>query len=394
MYSNVDEVKDYKITQLLPIELPVCQADASCNLCLASDLDLKIHERYKHKKVYDLTSDQIENLTTLSQSRNVDRQKMINNVRGRILEILPDSNIGIIQLPQHENQYINVLFDLSAVVMPEKQSTLVESVRVGDPVLVNCVEMDLDPKNVGYSANINYYASCVTIGDEDEHSGMPRSYESLLLEKSDTITEACKLSLAALKVQLELCADGRPTPLFHTFPDKIENEVCFVVMKNQSCLLLKSLSTNCYAIQVLESMLITANSLETSSETFEVGQTVIVNGLLMDPALPTQYLVTGCWIMNERPAIAREQLALNAVVMYQSLVKSFCMEPEIFPLLDLSNVVVPEQFGTIGFDDIAADSTLTDDLADNSMSVDAPSQNNDDLADEGPIPFKRIKLGF
>ena len=396
MYRNIDESKDFRICSLLPLKPPICTTD-SCQTCLATDLDLKIHDRYKHKKVQEFSSDEIENLNTLSQARNLEMVTDMKNVRGRILELLPgDGNIGLIQLPQSDQQYINVLFDISTLVMPDKKETLVESVCVGYPVLINCVQME--PKSPGYSANINYYASCVTIGDEDEHSAMPKTYERMFESMRRTITEAQKLSQAALKVQLQLHADGRPTPLFHTFADTLENEACVVVMKNQSCMLVKSLNSNMHAVQVLESMLITENNHETSTETFEVGQTLFVNGLLVDPNLPTQYLVTGCWTNNHMPVIPREKLALKAVVMFQSIVKSYCMEPDLIPFLDMSTLLIPGEYSSMGLDDIAADDTgditALGDIAaagNNGAAVDNSIAAENDNEDD-PIPFKRIKL--
>ena len=391
MHRNIDENKDQTILNSLPVIAPVC---SSCKACFASQLDLSIHERHQHKKETEFTADQVENLKSLSQSRNLTLKPSIMSARGRVLQVFPDSNLGILQSPQEDNQYINVLFDLSRLKMPKTKRTLAESVRVGYPVLVNCVAMEPND-TAGYSANLYYYASAVTIGDEDEHSLMPVSFHSL--RDSIGITafeEAQKLSRNVLGVQLEQCAQGLQTPLLHTFPDALENEAGLVVLKNQSCVLIKILSSGAYAIQILENVLVTETSHDTSSETFEVGQSVIINGLLVDPSLPTQYLATGCWISFPRESIQREMLTLAIVDMFHTVVKSFCMEPDMFAMLDFSNIVIPGDFGGgLGFDDIAAGSDIA--LASHDdIGIADDTTSPEEKVPEEPLGFKKIKLGF
>merc|ERR1719383_1297696 len=99
--------------------------------------------------------------------------------------------------------------------------------------------------------------------------------------------------------------------------------------------------------------------MEVSGETFEVGDSLYLNALLMDPGQPTQYLITGCWSGLQRPWIERTKLTRGTIDMFHNLAASYCWDPTVYSIMDLSNILVPTA-GGIGFDDIAADA---DDIA-------------------------------
>ena len=164
-------------------------------------------------------------------------------------------------------------------------------------------------------------------------------------------------------------------------------------MKNQSVLLVKLQKDNMYAIQILESVILSDNnSVSAGEETFEVGDNIEINALLMDPAKPTQYLITGCWCTTSpRSNISRSSLSYDAANMFHALAASYCMEPSTFPELDMSSILVPTSDG-LGFDDIAADmSDLTEDIdADDPMPQESAIAADED--DGSFIPFKKIKL--
>ena len=376
MQRFVDEEKDKLIENVIPVKAPVCD---SCPEYFCCESDLKIHDRYSHKKDNGFNADQIENLKALSQSRNLSLKPFLDRVYGRILQILPSGEFGIIQVSEENDRYINVLFDLSRLEMPNKRSSLAESVVPGYPVLLTAVQME--PPVPGYSENIPYYASAVTIGDEDEHSGLLMQFSTLRTSLGSALAEGQGLSRAAIAVQLDMLAQGLPTPLFHTLKDQVEFGTGIVVMKNQSVLLVRLQQDHCYALQILESVLLTDTENESSGETFEVGDSLHLNCVLMNPAHPTQYLITGCWSSEPRPSIPRSSLTLRAVDMYRTLAASYCRDPGSCSVLEMSSVLVPSASG-VGFDDIAADG---DDIC---GSVD---DIEDDLAAE-PAPFKPIMI--
>ena len=295
--------------------------------------------------------------------------------------MLPSRGYGIAQVPRNGNQFLNVLFDITRLEMRRKQDTLAESVGPGYPVLLNAAE--IEPRVPGYTENIAYYASAVTFGDEDEHNGFPVDYSTLKLGGETTLEEGQKLSRAALAVQLDLCAKGEPTPLFHTFSDMLDAGTGTVVMKNQSVMLVKLEQDRAFALQILESVMLTEHQDECSNETFEVGDRLRVNAVLMNPALPTQYVVTGSWAaLGARPSIPREELNVTAIDMFSSLAVAYCGDPASYAVPDVivpagDDVLIPAGFddvlipgglddlvvpvaGGLGFDDIAAD--MTDDI--------------------------------
>ena len=243
--------------------------------------------------------------------------------------------------------------------------------------------VEMAPEVPGYSENIPYYATAVTIGDEDDHNSNPVLFSTLRSEIGSTILEGQNISRAALSVQLEDCANGKPTPIFHTFPHVIEFGTGIVIMKNQSVLLIKMQQDRCYALQILESVFLTENEYESSVETCEVGDSLHVNAVLLNPRNAAQYLVTGCWSTQPRPTVNPSKLSLKAVDMYQTLALSFCSDPSSCPLLDMSSVLVPSEFG-VGFEDIAEDIGAEDgsSLADPEISA----------LESSPAPFFRIKI--
>jgi len=383
-----DENKDARILKQLPIKAPVCP---TCKLRLSSQLDLKIHEKNEHKKEISFTADQIENLKVVSQSRNLTLSPTIIKAEGRVLQTLPASNFGLIQVPKEDNQYINVLYDLTRLDMSGKASSLSKSVMPGYPVLVTAVM--IEPQEPGISQNIPYYATAVTKGNDDDHNEWPIPFSTLKTELGSTMTEALRLSKAALAVQLESFSSGVTAPLFHFFPDQLVHAGGIVLMKNQSVLLVKLPKDDVYAIQILESVILSdSNPVSAGEETFEVGDNIEINALLMDPAKPTQYLITGCWCTTSpRSTISRSSLSHDAANMFHSLAVAYCMEPSTYPELDMSSILVPTSDG-LGFDDIAADmSDLTEDI-----DVDDPMPQEPAIAadeDDGSfIPFKKIKL--
>ena len=386
-----DETKDVSILKLLPVKAPVCP---TCKLCLASESDLKVHEKDKHKKEMTFTPDQVENLKVVSQARNLILSPTINKTEGRILQTLPASNVGLIQVAKEDNQYINVLFDLNRLEMRNKSSTLADTVLPGYHVYLTAVQ--IEPSDPGFSENIPYYASAVTIGNEDDHDDWPRPFSTLKTELGSTLSEAQRVCKAALAVQLDRFSKGTPTPLFHTFPEQIEAGAGIVVMKNQSVLLVKLQQENCFALQILESILLTKRGSDSSGEeTFEIGESIEVNALMMDPQNPTQYLITGSWsLAKPRSPIARSSLSLAVVDMFHSLAVAYCRDPPPPPVIDLSNVIVPMSDG-FGFDDIAADITDIGEggIADSDIVGDDISSNSIGAEDSSDIiPFKRIKL--
>ena len=358
---------------------------------------MQVHERKTHKKELAWSCDQVANLKTLSQSRNLSARPQLTSARGRILQVLPSRGYGIVQVVRDANQYFNVLFDLPRLNMPQKRDTLADSVSPGYPVIVNAAQ--IEPQVPGLTENLTYYASAVTIGDEEDHEGFPVDYATLKLGGETTLEEGQRLGRAALTVQLDLCAKGEPTPLFHTLANCVEAADGVVVMKNSSLILVKLVQQErAFAVQALESVLLTRDGGECSSETFEVGNQVRVNAVLMDPSLPTQYLVTGSWTGPlARAPINPDQITLAAVDMYSSLAIAYCMDPTSFPVMeevsaglgfviphDLDELVVPSaQDGGIGFDDIAA--ADDDDIADHDdMAVDDNGIGDNDIVMKEP----------
>ena len=383
LQRNVDENKEANIQKVLPVQSPVCE---TCDQVFVDEVDQRIHVKSFHKKDHEFTSDQIENLKALSQSRNLDLEPSLNYVWGRILQVLPASEFAIVQVPRADNQYINVLFDKSRLKMPNSRHCLEDSVVPGYPALINAVRME--PTIPGYSENIPYYASAVTIGDEDDHNAMPFEFSTLKTELGSTLAEAQSLSKASLAIQLDMYSKGKAVSMFHTFPDEIEFGTGTVVMKNQSVLLVRLQQENCYALLILESILLSQDVGEGSGDTFEVGDCLHLNALLMNPASPVQYLITGCWNNNPRPTVARSSLHLTAIDMFQTLSASYCQDPASYGILDMSNVLVPTSYGGIGFDDIAAD--IGED--DGGIAEPTAAAADDDLVTD-PVPFKKIKLG-
>merc|ERR1711962_61107 len=379
LQRNVDENKEANIKQVLPVQSPVCE---SCDHFFVDEIDQKIHEKSFHKKDLGFSSDQIENLKALSQSRNLDLEPSLNYVWGRILQILPASEFGIVQVARADNQYINVLFDKSRLKIQETRHRLEDTLVPGYPALINAVRME--PSLPGYSENIPYYASAVTIGDEDDHNAMPYEFSTLKTELGSTLAEAQSLSKASLAIQLDMYSKGKAASMFHTFPDEIEFGTGTVVMKNQSVLLVRLQQENCYALLILESILLSRDVGESSEDTFEVGDCLHINALLMNPASPVQYLITGCWNNNPRATVPRSSLHLTAIDMFKTLSASYCQDPASYSILDMSNVLVPTSYGGIGFDDIAADIGEDDGgIADTSAAI----------VEDDPVPFKKIKLG-
>jgi len=297
----------------------------------------------------------VSNLKTLSQCRNLTIKPFLNRAAGRILEVLPGKEFAIVQVPDDgDKQFLNVLFDLNRLRMKNKQNSMKNSVMPGYPVLVNAAQ--IEPAVPGYTDNIPYYASAVTIDDPDEHDSQLVSFSALQTDSSVAISEGLKLSKAALSVQLDLCAKGEITPLFHSLADTINFGTGIVVMKNQSVLLVKLLHQreSCYALQILESVLLTQDD-ESLSESFEVGETLRLNAVLVHPGHSTQYLITTSWSADvERAIIPRSDLKLLAFDMFHTLAASYCHEPGVISLIDESSFVVPTAHG-IGFDDIVED---------------------------------------
>ena len=77
---------------------------------------------------------------------------------------------------------------------------------------------------------------------------MTTSFASLQTMSTATIKEAQKLSKDSMLIQLDMFANGEATPLFHSFADTLQSESCLVVMKNQSCVLFKSLRYSSFYI--------------------------------------------------------------------------------------------------------------------------------------------------
>jgi hypothetical protein len=381
----------------VPEKPPYC---TQCDEAFLSNSDLKTHDKRQHRTDHGLTTDQVDLLTTLSQSCNLTLPPRLEAAQGRVLLLLPVKEFAIVQvaLGEGQDQFVNVLFDRSRLYLGGRSvpSRLSAVLGPGCPVGVDAVLME--PPIPGFSNNISYYATGITVGDREEYVADARPFSSLKAELWSTIEEAVRLSKAKLLVELEDFSKGKSAALFHRCPEQVSG-IGTVVKKNQNVMVIKMVGAEPrYALKILDSASLTDDpAYQSYDETFEVGDAVSFNALLMDPARVVQYLCTSAWSAVACAPLPRTSLKPVAVTLYNTLAASYCSDASELASLDMCGVLVPSTYDAVGFNDIA-DLAEDDGLA-------APMEEDDLAADsnimatsssDGPsstgLGFTKIKL--
>jgi hypothetical protein len=218
----------------VPARPPLCPA---CSEPFASESDLKTHERRHHRPDHGFTADQVDLLTTLSQSCNLTLPPKLEGMEGRVLLLLPSKDYGIVQVAMGEDkdQFVNVLFDRSRLYLAGKTvpARLSAVISPGCPVGVDAVL--IEPRVPGFASNVSYYATGVTVGDREDYVPDLRSFSSLKDGLWSTIEEGMKLAKAKMIVELEDFSQGKSAALFHRNPEQVSG-IGTVVKKSQVCL--------------------------------------------------------------------------------------------------------------------------------------------------------------
>ena len=386
----------------IPAKPPHC---AQCDEAFVSDSDMKTHEKRHHRADHGFTADQVDLLTTLSQSCNLTLPPRLEAVEGRVLMLLSSNDFAIVQVPMGDgqDQFVNVLFDRSRLYMGGKAvpSCLSKAISPGCPVGVDAVLME--PRIPGFSNNVSYYATGVTLGDREEYVADSRPYASLKAELWSTIEEAVRLCKAKMLVELEQYSQGKGAGLFHRHPEQVSG-FGTVVKKNQNVMVIRMGMEPRYALKILDSVPLTDDpNYQSYDETFEVGDAVNFHALLMDAERVVQYLCTAAWSAVASPRLPRHCLTPVATNLYNTLAASYCADVSELANLDMSGVLVPSTYDAVGFNDIAdlaADDSLAepmddDDLVDHTNIVDqitVEGQNGESSGGGLGGGFTKIKL--
>lgn len=342
-------------------------------------------------------------LDTLPSSEDLPKLPPIATGKsGRILFLYETGYHGVIefqqkmQVPDSEEwkEYtLRAMFDASRIdwrFATQEDKVLMEGEHLGAIVVpgypVRFQAALINPKHK-VDRHIQYYASTVQFGDVCRNSTQLRfadSFSSLFRKNPMLVKTGVKDAVTEVRAQIKKKNNDERTDMFDDPEEDLRFGTGKVISKNQSRVIVKIKGKECdYAIKTLEIPQVSFKEMENekakNEETFEVGDEVSLNAILVNNRAQAQYLITDMWKSSDIVApVSRVDIMQGAIDLFHAHLNNFDLEK----LNDTASSAAVNEDNEDEDDNIANDDDDDDNIADD---------DEDDESDQ-PTTFTGFKL--